>query len=84
VFHDKSFVSTSESTAEPLKILEGKGGNRVLVRLNLKAGQPAGFPDTLKKLAEREVLLPRDSKFRVTAAKKDQYGIWTVDMEAVT
>jgi hypothetical protein len=87
-FTDHGFVSTSEATELPLMMSHRPNG--AFIRIKAPAGAHVGYLHKLRNqqavskydgVPEKEVLLPRDSTFKVTAAKRDREGVWHVDME---
>lgn len=91
-FTDHGFVSTSESGREPFAIAAKrvpKGRNPVLARIKIPAGTHAGFPDRVLGIQgasgyqELELLLPRDSSFRITGVKRAANGIYEMELELI-
>jgi hypothetical protein len=88
-FTDKGFVSTSEGTQLPLMMASSQR-NGVYARIKAPAGANVGYltkhrnqqaTSKYSGVAEQEILLPRGSQFKITAAKQGRDGMWTVDME---
>jgi hypothetical protein len=91
-FTDHGFVSTSESFREPFAIAAKrvpKGRRPILARISVPAGTHAGFPDRVQSLQgvsghqELELLLARDSSFRITGVKSATNGIVEMALELV-
>jgi hypothetical protein len=90
-FIDRGFVSTSEKTDLPLKMAASQK-NGVYARIKAPKGAKVGYLSKVRNqqavskyggVDEAEALLPRDSAFKVLAAKQGSDGMWTVDMELV-
>lgn len=91
-FIDHGFVSTSERTDLPLKMAAGRRGG-VYMRIKASAGASVGYLSKVRNqqavskydgVLEQEALLPRGSRFKVTAARMGADGMWTVDMDLLT
>lgn len=71
--------SSSSSASKVSRSFAGKGG--VLIKIDAKAGQagyPYGFQD-----AEKEYLLPRNLKFKISKIEKDEAGIPNITVEII-
>lgn len=86
-FVDHGFVSTSEKTTLPLMMARGK---KAFVRVKVPAGTNAAFllkhrnqqaTSQYSGTPEAEILLGRDSRFTVTAARTTRDGMIQVEME---
>jgi hypothetical protein len=73
---DRAFVSTSLSR----RTGETFAGGSLLVRVRLKAGTKAA---ALSKIEENEVLLPRNSKFRIKSVKRTKDGLSVAEAEYI-
>jgi hypothetical protein len=90
-FTDHGFVSTSEGTTLPSRMAASRKDG-VFARIKAPAGASVGYlgkvfnaQSTSKygRVKENEILLPRGSTFKVTAARRNSEGTWIVDMELV-
>jgi hypothetical protein len=80
VFHDNAFVSTSINS-------QGGFSGSIKMRIHAPKGSKGAYMDGNMKLTkfpgEQEILLGRDSNFRIKGYKKvgGTYGHWEVDVE---
>jgi hypothetical protein len=90
-FTDHGFASTSEGTQLPLMMASSRR-NGIYARIKAPAGANVGYLTKVRNqqaiskysgVAEREVLLPRGSQFKITNARQGGDGTWTVDMELI-
>lgn len=91
-FVDHGFVSTSEGSELPLKMAASRRDG-VYTRIKASAGANVGYLQKVGNrqatskyggIDEREALLPRGARFKVTSARQDKDGMWIMDMELLT
>ena len=68
IFLDRGFPSTSLDRGRAEWFQPDEGG---LMRINVKRGSPALYADSVTDLGEKELILPRNSKFKIVAVRDD-------------
>jgi hypothetical protein len=77
VIHDRAYVSTGLQMNEPDRIhAREKGDDKVMLEVQVPAGTPSMYLEHVAHMGEHELLLPRDSKFKVVGAREEGGKRW--------